>query len=157
MRERFRTWFCVSGMNAQGSALGVESERYFTTTLREQRAESCVSLGLRLRLRFCGHESSARVTVAGIVLRVSFVSFCLALRAIFVPVRAFAPSAGSPFVAPFLVRFWSRPLWISGSGAFFLAANGEGVKRVRVGHKLSAHVACLRVTEHAARGTYRYG
>eukprot|EP00965_Chrysotila_dentata_P156969 5186138-Pleurochrysis_carterae.AAC.1 len=62
-----------------------------------------------------------------------------------------APAARGPFIAPFLIGFWARPLRIGCLRSFFFATHGESVRRVRVELKLATNVARFRITENAAR------
>eukprot|EP00965_Chrysotila_dentata_P176813 5839668-Pleurochrysis_carterae.AAC.1 len=88
---RFRTRLRVRRANAQSSALGIKGECDLAAALCKQGTERRVSFGSLLGLGFCGCECGSRVIAARVVLSVRLVTFSLAFRAVFVPVRAFTP------------------------------------------------------------------
>eukprot|EP00965_Chrysotila_dentata_P260396 6213890-Pleurochrysis_carterae.AAC.3 len=90
-------------------------------------------------------------------LSAELVAFGAALRAVLVPVVAFAPPARGPLVAPFFVCFRAWAFRIGGLSAGFLSAvlctaHCECVCCARVGFELAPHVADLSVAQHAACG-----
>eukprot|EP00965_Chrysotila_dentata_P113862 3764162-Pleurochrysis_carterae.AAC.1 len=88
----------------------------------------CANRALIAALRFGRCKYRTRLVVALTLLRGMLVAFGLALRAIFVPVRAFAPSAGRPLVAPLFIRLRAWTLRVCGLSVVILAADGKGMQ-----------------------------
>eukprot|EP00965_Chrysotila_dentata_P132711 4388231-Pleurochrysis_carterae.AAC.1 len=91
------------------------------------------------------------------MLRARLVALGAALRAILVPVVAFAPPARGPLVAPFFIRFRARAFRIGGLSAGFLsaiffAAHCECVSCAWICFELASNVADLSIAQHAAGG-----